>query len=185
MAAVRKMCILISAGCAGVERRAARLLPTLRVQAELRTVPASELLSLLSETPADAVILGREDFDLAVEIAGRSYAGVLLLAEEGEQESLSASCVASGLLLGSVDRLDQALPQLLALCARLRSMQQRTNSLRRKLDDTRLVSRAKLLLIQRFKMSEGEAHRYLEKTAMDAGERLRDVAERIIRTYEE
>ncbi|HCG61364.1 MAG TPA: antitermination regulator, partial [Collinsella sp.] len=51
--------------------------------------------------------------------------------------------------------------------------------------DTKLVNRAKLLLVTRLQMTEAEAHRYIEKTAMDNGESRRDVALRLIRTYEE
>ena len=41
------------------------------------------------------------------------------------------------------------------------------------------------LLISRLKMSEDEAHRFLERSAMDGCMKLRTVAESIIRTYEE
>ena len=59
------------------------------------------------------------------------------------------------------------------------------SSLQQRLDDSRIVARAKLLLISHLGMSEGDAHRYIEKTAMDSCLPRRDVAEGIIRTYEE
>ena len=64
-------------------------------------------------------------------------------------------------------------------------LRKHTSSLRRKLDDTRFVSRAKLLLMTRLQMSEEEAHHYIEQTAMDSGRKSREVAESIIRAYEE
>ena len=85
----------------------------------------------------------------------------------------------------TADSLSAVLPSFLACCARLRSLCTETASLKRKLDDTRIVTRAKLLLMSRLKMSEAEAHRYIEKTAMDTGSKRREVAESIIRTYEE
>ena len=80
---------------------------------------------------------------------------------------------------------EAALPQFLAMCMRLRTPRQYTSSLQRKLDDARLVSRAKLLWMSRLNMSETEAHRYIEKAAMDGCRKRREVAERIICTYEE
>ena len=79
----------------------------------------------------------------------------------------------------------QALPQLLAACTRLRETRGEAEALRGKLDEARLISRAKLLLISRFKMSEDEAHRFLERSAMDNCTKLRNAAESVIRTYEE
>ncbi len=183
--ATGKMTIFVSAACAGAAQRLPRLLPPLRVRAELLTVPPAELSALLAERPADAVILGPGQFELAADLSEHSYTGVLLLAEGEALRDLAAACAASGVLLADAQSLDAALPQLLALCSRLRLLRARTVVLRQKLDDTRLISRAKLLLMSRFKMSEGEAHRYIEKTAMDGGTKRREVAERIIRTYEE
>lgn len=144
-----------------------------------------DILKAMTELPTDAVILGAEDFDLAAQIAARSYSAVLLLTEGEPLDSMQAACVGAGILTGSRDRLDSALAQLLSECVRLRSVHVRTNTLQQKLYDTRLVNRAKLLLMSRLQMSEEQAHRYIEKTAMDSGENRRDVALSIIRTYEE
>ena len=180
------MRIIVSAACTGAAGRLARLLPSLRVPAELLSVAPAELAAFVNETPADALVLGPEAFDLAAELSAHSYTGVLILTESEDQASvLAPACCAAGVLIAPQAALEMALPQLLALGARLRDLRARTITLRRQLDDTRLVSRAKLLLMSRFKMSEGEAHRYIEKAAMDAGEKRRDIAERIIRTYEE
>lgn len=182
---VRKLNIVVSAACGNAARQVSRRLPSMRIQAEVCSMPTADIQAQLAERPVDAVILSAEDFDLAADIAERSYTGVLLLADAECLKSMEAACIAAGVLMAQPDDLETALPQLLALCTRLRSLRERTNTLRRKLDDTRLVSRAKLLLMSRFKMSESEAHRYIEKTAMDTGAKRREVAESIIRTYEE
>ena len=181
----KKMLIIVSGTCGDAARQAARLLPSLRVQAELLTVPSADIPALLAERPVDALILTHLDYDLAADVSEHSYTGVLVLAGEETRKDLCAACIASGVLIASPSDLETALPQLLALCSRLRSLRAQTNTLRRKLDDTRLVSRAKLLLMSRFKMSENEAHRYIERTAMESGAKLREVAESIIRTYED
>ncbi len=53
---------------------------------------------------------------------------------------------------------------------------------RRLLEERRIVERAKWTLVQRAGVTEPEAMRLLEKYARDRGERLIDVAERVIRT---
>jgi len=56
--------------------------------------------------------------------------------------------------------------------------------LRRKIEDIRIVDRAKCLLISYMNISEKEAHRHIEKQAMDLRSTKREVAENILRTYE-
>ena len=108
---------------------------------------------------------------------------VLALAET--DDPLRDRLLCAGILCCTREELPAVFPQFLAACVRFRAAKSRSESLERRLDDTRIVSRAKLLLMSRLNMSESQAHRYLEKTAMDAGERKREIAERIIRIYEE
>ena len=49
--------------------------------------------------------------------------------------------------------------------------------------EIRIVNRAKCLLIEQLKMTEEEAHRYIEKQAMDRCVTKRTVAENILSTY--
>ena len=52
------------------------------------------------------------------------------------------------------------------------------------MQDIRTVNRAKWLLIEIKRMTENEAHYYIEKQAMDMRLSRREVAENIIRTYD-
>ena len=56
--------------------------------------------------------------------------------------------------------------------------------LQKKIEEIRLVDRAKCVLIQVLSMTEPQAHRYLEKEAMDRRVTRREVAEQVLRTYE-
>ena len=51
------------------------------------------------------------------------------------------------------------------------------------MNEIRLVNRAKWLLISELNMTEANAHRYIEKQAMDRCVSRRQVAEEIIKTY--
>ncbi len=52
-----------------------------------------------------------------------------------------------------------------------------------RLEDVSIINRAKWLLIDNLKMTEAEAHRYIERQAMDRCVTRRQVAEGILKTY--
>ena len=76
-----------------------------------------------------------------------------------------------------------ALDWLISAREGLRKNQKKTLSIEEKMNEIRLVNRAKWLLISELKMTEPNAHRYIEKQAMDRCISRRQVAEEIIRTY--
>lgn len=80
--------------------------------------------------------------------------------------------------------LSQAVQLLIAARMKLRKLESRAAKLEAHVEEVRLINRAKLLLVQQLKMTEAEAHRYIEKQAMDTCRKRRTIAENIIRTYE-
>ena len=64
-------------------------------------------------------------------------------------------------------------------------MEKKSVSLQDKMDEIKLVNRAKWILITHLDMTENVAHRYIEKQAMDRCVTRRSVAEDILRTYKE
>lgn len=79
----------------------------------------------------------------------------------------------------------QALDWLVATRERLCSLEKKSVSLQDKMDEIRLVNRAKWALITHLNMTEDAAHHYIEKQAMDRCVPRRTVAEDILRTYKE
>lgn len=79
----------------------------------------------------------------------------------------------------------QSLDWLCATRERMRHMEKKSVSLQEKMDEIKLVNRAKWVLITHLGMSEDAAHRYIEKQAMDRCLPKRTVAEDILRTYKE
>lgn len=67
---------------------------------------------------------------------------------------------------------------------RLLSVEEENEKLKFKLEETKIITRAKLLLMQCLLMTEQQAHRYLEKQAMDMRTSKLEVAKQVIRTYE-
>ena len=76
-----------------------------------------------------------------------------------------------------------ALTWMTAARARLRRLEKKTLSIEEKMEEIRLVNRAKWLLVSELNMAEPDAHRYMEKQAMDLCITKRQVAERILQTY--
>ena len=67
--------------------------------------------------------------------------------------------------------------------ARLHKLETKSLSVEEKMEEIRIVNRAKCLLISELKMSEPDAHHYIQKQAMDRCISRREAAERIIITY--
>lgn len=76
-----------------------------------------------------------------------------------------------------------ALDWMTAMRERLRGIEKKTVSVDEKMAEIRLVNKAKWLLISELKMDEPQAHRYIEKMAMDQCVSRRSIAEEIIKTY--
>lgn len=72
---------------------------------------------------------------------------------------------------------------LISARERTKKSVKKTLSIEEKMNEIRLVNRAKWLLISELKMAEPDAHRYIEKQAMDRCVTKREVAEEIIKTY--
>ncbi len=68
--------------------------------------------------------------------------------------------------------------------ARLSKIKKQNDKLSRRIDDIKTVDRAKYILISHLNMNETEAHKYIEKKAMDTRVSRREIAESILRTYE-
>ena len=76
-----------------------------------------------------------------------------------------------------------ALSWLSSAREKLRKTEKKTLSIEEKMEEIRIVNRAKWILIRELKLDEPEAHRYIEKQAMDRCVSKRVVAEEVIKTY--
>ena len=72
---------------------------------------------------------------------------------------------------------------LISARERIRRTEKKTLSIEEKMKEIRTVNRAKWLLISELKMTEPDAHRYIEKQSMDLCVSKKQVAEEIIKTY--
>ena len=111
------------------------------------------------------------------------------LAEPTHADAAAALLEQSGVLVLPNDAPEALIVQTIRLLAAVRiqleQMQHKTEKLEAKVADIRIINRAKLLLVQHLQMTETEAHKYIEKQAMNTSKPRRTIAENIIRTYED
>ena len=116
-----------------------------------------------------------------------SAAGVLLLVKAEHFPDIDGRLTPQGVLVLSKPMSTQLFTQSLRLLCgtreRLRGLEKKNATIEEKMEEIRLVNRAKWLLIGELNMTEQEAHRYIEKQAMDRCVTKRAVAEQILSTY--
>ena len=168
------------------------LLPPDSYEAPLRAGSAGEVKRMLLETDVELVILNaplRDEFgtQLALNLS-RDNLCVLMLVPAESFDAVCYKVEDEGILTLSkpVSRsgLLGAIKLLTAMRGKLRKLDRQNQALQEKMQDIRTVNRAKWLLIEIKRMTENEAHYYIEKQAMDMRLSRREVAENIIRTYD-
>ena len=122
-----------------------------------------------------------------VRLAEGSEAVFLLLVRPGTYEAVWRFVQAAGICVMSwpapQEVFRQTLRNLLLLKKSLRAMQEKTDQLQSQLQDMKRIQKAKSLLMNQLGMSEADAHRWIEKAAMDRCVKKRGIAETIIRMY--
>ena len=79
--------------------------------------------------------------------------------------------------------VSQAISMMVCARERLRTLEKKVGKTESKLDEIRIVNKAKWLLIDHENLSEEEAHKRIERSAMDAGLTKRLAAQLIIDNY--
>ncbi|MBR2805259.1 MAG: ANTAR domain-containing protein [Oscillospiraceae bacterium] len=125
--------------------------------------------------------------ELAIDICKSSNSGVLMFVKSEMYDDIYAKVMDKGVMVLSTPAPAPMVAQTLRImCSareRLRLMEVRQASIEDKITEMRLMNRAKWMLIEREHMTEDEAHRYIEKQAMDGRISGRSAAERIIARY--
>lgn len=170
------------------------LLPETRYDPVSVAADVASARRTLLERRFDIVIINTpltDDFGtrLALDITEDSGAGVMLLVKSEHYPDISVRVSPYGILTLQKPTSSQMIMQTMFLmCAtreRLRRMEEKKASMEEKMEEIRLVNRAKCLLIEQLKMTEKEAHRYIEKQAMDRCVTKREIAEKILMTYKQ
>ena len=120
----------------------------------------------------------------ALDCISRSGTVVLFLIRADQYENVSSKLTPQGVYTLSKplsnSTLQQAINWLCASRERLRKLESKARTVEDKMEEIRLVNRAKWLLIEKLGLSEQDAHRNIEKQAMDKCITKKEVALNII-----
>ena len=167
----------------------------------LNMVSVRHITVLCSDGEARRLLL-KQDFDLVIvnaplsdgcaeslsrHIAQQTMSQVILAVNSKDAGAVSAVCDDNGVLTISKPLNSEYLCSVFSLVKfagnRVKRVQAENAKLKHKIDDIRVIDRAKCLLISHLKLSEQEAHRFIEKQAMDIRSSKRAIAEGILKTY--
>lgn len=168
------------------------LLPSSDYQPVCLTTNVSEAKRYLAERRFDFVIVNSPLQDdngarFAIDCCRSMSTVVLLLARTEIHAEIHNKVVSYGVFTLTKPTSRMIMMQMLGCLAsareRLRRLEKKTLSVEERMEEIRIVNRAKLLLVSELHMTEPEAHRYIEKQAMDTCVSKREIAEGIIKTY--
>lgn len=126
--------------------------------------------------------------ELAVMASEKTTAGIILIVDNNNVYEIVSRVEDFGVFALSKpttpDFFYQAAKLLTVSRKRLRTLENENTRLQKKIEEIRIVDRAKLVLIQVLKMTENQAQHYIEKQSMDMRQTRLNTAENILRTYE-
>lgn len=126
--------------------------------------------------------------NFAQNIISKSICQVILVVKASDFDEVAAKVENLGVLTISKPISRGLFWSALKLCSatfnKMTLMQNENKQLLQKIEDIRIVDRAKCILIEYLKMTEAEAHKYIEKQAMDMRMTRKAVAQSILKTYE-
>lgn len=127
--------------------------------------------------------------EFALDISERTNASVLLAVPTEIFENVMEHVTDYGILVipksAIPQQMDGALRLLLAIQRKMHELDKKVLMAEGKMEDLRVVSKAKLLLMEKRHMTEDEAHRLIGKQAMNEGVSRRRAAEKILDELEE
>ena len=126
------------------------------------------------------------DTDFAINVAD-SYSTILLLVPNEHFDEISYRVEGYGILTITKPfepfYFYNMVKIAIAVQYKVQVLSSQTTKLKVKMEEIKQVNRAKMLLMSNMNMSEQEAHRYIEKEAMDRGMKRIAISEEIIKTY--
>lgn len=126
--------------------------------------------------------------ELAVSIADANDCGGVFIEDSVRAERIDDNLNACGIITLSRPVTKAALLDAVRLIsvsnARVRALKAKNDELSAKLEDMKYITRAKIVLMRSLGYTEEQAHKYIEKKAMEMRASRRKVAMDILKTYE-
>jgi len=136
----------------------------------------------------DVPLIDENGENLAKHIASKDIAQVILAVGSEFFDKMSEISENDGILVVAKPINETIFTAALKLAQsaqnRLKKIRTENEKLKRKIEDIRIIDRAKLILVSNLKMSEFEAHRFIEKQAMDIRSTKVEIAKGILKMYD-
>ncbi|MBR1597863.1 MAG: ANTAR domain-containing protein [Lachnospiraceae bacterium] len=127
--------------------------------------------------------------NFALDIASRYTSGVLLVAPGEICDDVAEHVIDQGIIPApkpiNKNTIEHSIRHLCADQDKIKSLEKKLSTADDKLEEMRIVNKAKWLLIANEGMTEADAHRYIGKKAMDNCVSKRIIAEEIIDKWED
>lgn len=160
---------------------------------EIKTIDTIQKAKrLVVEQDFDILIINSplvDDFglDFAIDEASKDIESVLFFVNAELETEIYYKTYQYGILTlskpSTIGVLMQSLRLLTSSIMKKERLYTKQSDLKTRLEEIKLINNAKLLLIEHKRISEDEAHRYLEKRAMDLRRSKIDIAKEIIDEY--
>lgn len=143
-------------------------------------------------TQFDAIVVSlplRSEFglDFVARTSKRTGAPLIVLARADIAEDVQSRIRFTGAFVLSKPFTKSVLIQTVRMAAvageNIARLRQEKEELSKQLEDVKIIDRAKCCLIEYLNLTENQAHRHIQKLAMDTRRGQREVAEDILRTY--
>lgn len=188
----RRYSVLIVSASEKFNTALCTLLPAMRYHPITQVKEIASAQRLLSDMAYDFVIINTplpDDFGtrFAIGLADKKNTVCLMFVKSEQYADVFDRVMSRGVFTltkpSAPSAVRQALDFMAAARERLRCLEKKTATMEEKMADIRLANRAKWLLISHEHMTEDEAHKTIEKQAMDRCVTRRVIAEEIVGLY--
>ncbi len=147
---------------------------------------------IVIEKTYDIIIINSpliDDFgtDFAIDVATKDISGILMFVKPELESEVYYKTYEYGILTLTKPTTEgillQSIRLLTSTLAKKEALIQKPQDLRSRLEDIKIVNKAKMLLIEHKHISEDDAHRYIEKRAMNFRKSKVKIANEIIDEY--
>lgn len=149
----------------------------------MRSIDADKFDVIVISTPLE------DEFglDLAAELHGKSSAALVVITKSELAEAVQSKIKFTGAFVIGRPCGKAALLQAIRFAdiagENLKRLTEEKNRLEQQLEDMKVINRAKLCLMQYLKLTEEQAHRHLQKQAMELRKTQKQAAEDILIMY--
>ena len=150
----------------------------------MRSIDAEKFDIIIISTP----LSDEFGLDLAAELHGKTDAPLIIITKGELAEEIQNKMKFTGaFVIGrpcSRSSLQQAIRFAGIAGENVKRLNEEKQQLKRQIDDIKIIDRAKACLMQYLNLTEEQAHRHLQKQAMDLRKTQREAAEDVLGTYD-